>query len=232
MADKKTPEQIAKEKEANDAKAALDKMQAMVDKLPENIQAGFSAALSDLAKQQAAAAEAAKAAASDDDDDDDGEVDLERMDRSQFAKWMTGQMIKEVNKVLKPVSQQLETTSKEAEQDKLRAEVQKMRDKYPDFDEFKPEMQVILKDNPGIKIESLYKLAKVNNPEKVAELEKADQEKNPNKGEEKAKFLGLLPTSTNSADDDEDAGNMDPDSAATAAWEEAFKDIPEALFGS
>lgn len=233
MAEKKTAEELAKEAEEKAAKDALATMQGMIEKLPGDIQAGFTKALGDVASAQAAAAAKAAADADDDDPDNDKDVDLERMDRGQFAQHLTGIMAKEVNKLLKPIAKRLDDSSVDQERANVASQVDKMRDKHDDFDQWKPEMAAVLKANPGMKLESLYKLAKVDNPDKVKELaEKIAEDDGGNKGKSTEKFLGLMPTNTSGNDNDEEVGNMSPKDAADAAWDEAFEGVPEAMLGS
>ena len=234
MAEKKTAEELAKEAEEKAAKDALATMQGMIEKLPGDIQAGFSKALGEVATAQAAAAAKAAADAGDDDEEDKA-LDIERLSNTDLTAYMIGKMTKEVNKLLKPIATRLDESSADQEKANVGAQVDKMRAKHEDFDQWKPEMAAVLKANPGMKLESLYKLAKVDNPDKVKELaEKAAEEggENKNKGKSTEKFLGLMPTNTSGNDNDEETGSMSPKEAADAAFDEVFKDIPAEMFGT
>lgn len=228
----KTKEQLEQEAKDKAASDALTKMQSMIEKMPESIQAGFTKALSDVAAAQAAAAKAATSTNDDDPGDDEDDVDLEKMSRAELMKYMSSAIIKDVNKALKPVAQRLDEITSTTERSAVAAQVDKARAKYEDFDEWKAEINQLHKENPGLNVDRLYTLARAENPDKVAELTAKAKEQSEKSGGDKKPFLGLTPTSTNSADDNDDDGRMSPQDAATAAFDEAFKDIPEELFGT
>jgi len=158
-------------------------------------------------------------------------ADLESMDRKQFMGHMLGQVEKIITKSMKGLTDQLQTVSSSSEEQRLLIEVKELQAKHKDFNDFKPEMAKIAKDNPELSLTRIYALAKAENPDKVKELEEkySKDESEDDKGSEDNKsskskpgFGGLLPTSGGS---EEVPSDMDTKTAADTAWAKTMVDV-------
>jgi len=227
MAEKDDDKTKKLDKDNADNKVALEEMNKMIKSLPANIQESFQNALANVAAAQPAA-ESAK------EPDDDKDIDLEKLDRAGFAKYMSKTIVGEVNKLLKPVQDSIEQNSSDASKDKLKGAVTAARAKFDDFDEFKDGIIKLHKENPDTSPEDLYHLAKAHNPDKVAELakvagEKKTEDDKKTKDETETVFGGFFPTGI-TGDHGDKEGKMSADDAADDAWEKAMKDVPASMF--
>lgn len=171
------------------------------------------------------------------DDDDDGDAgndflgasseDIERLSRTEFANKIIERVAKAVDKQMKQVSEEVDGVRKDAGSTALEAEIEKLEGKHKDFWDWQPEIKALAKENPGTSIKRLYTMAKGENPNKLAELDKKYKSDEDDKGGDKSKgkgkgFGGLTPTSSET----EPTNKMDKKSAADKAFEETMGDIP------
>ena len=212
-----------------ESKAALEEMNKMIKGLPANIQESFQNALANVAANQ-------PAPELEPEKDDDVDVDLEKLDRAGFAKYISKTIVGEVNKLLKPVQDGIEQNSSVAAKDKLKGAVTAARAKFDDFDEFKDGIIKLHGENPNTSPEDLYHLAKAHNPDNVAELaktagEKKMEEDKKNKDETEVVFGGFFPAGI-TGDHGDNKGKMSQDDAADAAWDAAMKDVPASMLST
>ncbi len=164
-----------------------------------------------------------------DDDDDAGglnsdDADLEGMSRTDFANSIIDRVAKAVNKQIKEVSNSVEDVRKDSNTKSLEMEVEKLEGKHKDFWDWQPEIRALAKENSGTSVARLYNMAKQENPEKLAELDKK-YKKNDGKGGDssgkKENFGGLMPTSSTMESNDK----MDKKSAAEKAFDETMGNV-------
>lgn len=110
-------------------------------------------------------------------DDIEGEfsvdgVDLERLDRKQLVSLIMKGVSAEVAKAVKPLSEQISSVDTNTNKLSAQQQVEKILadPKNKDFNDWVPEMKVILKDNPNLSIKAALTLARTENPDKTKEL--------------------------------------------------------------
>lgn len=222
-----TKEELDKTKKAEEQNEGINALTKLVESLPADIQKGFTSALADVqAQQNAAIKAAADAKPVVDDDPDDKDFDIDRASRGDFADWMSRRLVREVNKVLKPLSEQIEKTSDDNSRSQLVREIDTVRAAHSDFNDWKPEMGVLHKQNPALSVQDLYDLAKVRNPDKVAEFEKTAKEEKDKIEQKTDPFGGLMPTNT-TGNEEEAKQDMTRDEASTAAWDSVMSEVPK-----
>lgn len=147
---------------------------------------------------------------------DKGEPDLEVMSNKELVE----HVVKELSeKILKPVNAQITSVSNELQRTKGQGEIKEVSSKYPDFWEFKDEIEARVKSNPGLSLDDAYTLARKDNATKATEIDtKAREEREAKEREASTEtvFGGLLPTSLPVAPNQK----MTPKEASEAAWEE------------
>ena len=133
-------------------------------------------------------------------------------------------VVKEVGKVvddkLDSVTDTLKGTQQDLNDTRLAGQVKELMNDNPDFMDWKSEMAAIARDNPSLSIERIYGLAKMESPEKAAELTEkyTDADKKEDKG-----FLSLMPTGGAYDDSDE---KPTKEEAGEKAWEETIAQFP------
>lgn len=152
------------------------------------------------------------------------DADLEALDRKGFLDVILSQ----VNKSLEGVQTKLESTVGGLRDDlstkDLKKALTQAASKYKDFKDWGKEIKQLSEENPTLSVERLYKLARVENPDRAKELDEKYAE--PDKDDTGNKktiggFGGLTPTS---GAIDEKPENMDMKQASEAAWSEVFQD--------
>lgn len=196
----------------------------------EGLQASQAATAERLAELDAAGKQKQNLDEGDGDDGDDflgnSSEDIERLSRTEFANKIIDRVVKAVDKQMKTVAEQVDGVRKDAGNTALELEIEKMEDKHKDFWEWQPEIKALAKENPGTSIKRLYTMARGENPEKLADLDKKyKSDENDGKGGDapkKGKFGGLTPTSSVT----EPTDKMDKKSAADKAFDDTMGDIP------
>jgi hypothetical protein len=184
---------------------------------------GLTGVMRDL-MQQAANQPRGRATPEPDDEEDDElpPEELETLDRSAFGKYLTGQVLKAINKqVVAPINEQLAAITNKTTGNEIRADVQGLASQHKDFWEWKDEMIALANENKGIAPRRLYQLARADNPKKAEELDIKHGLK-PKPGSESPRkqrlnFGGLTPGSSGAGSRNQ---KMTPKDAATAAWAE------------
>lgn len=155
----------------------------------------------------------------------DAPLDLETMDRSQFA----AHIVKTVQKdVVAPLQATLTQSGKRIEVSEAKQQLETALEKHGDFMEFREGIATVVKENPNLSLDQAYVLAKNAAPEKVKELddaaavEAAEKKKVADADKPQIRqfsnelpFGGLTPTSGVVTTDE----NMDSRKAGNVAWE-------------
>lgn len=160
-------------------------------------------------------------------DDKSDDVDLEKMSRADFANHLRKTFTGDLKSVLEPVLRGFDGVRTEAGRTRLELDVSEAEEKYPDLWDFEDEIKAELKQRPDLSVDEAYHLARAHNPDKTKEVvEKQEKEsklaKEKEEADKAADFLGFTPTSGKYAVDKV----MDPDKAASTAWDATVKGTP------
>lgn len=191
------------------------------------------AELNNLAKQRAQAAQQPpqQQEPEEEDEPEPSPTDLETMDRAEYARYITGQVIKELKTVLKPVEQKVNQVDQTVVAQRLATEVTELSARHKDFYEWQDEMLAIQRENPTLSVSRLYALAKAENPAKATELAKkysadggdaSDGSKQQEKKTLKVSFGGFAPNGSGAASANR---KMAPREAAIAAWDQVVGEL-------
>lgn len=179
-------------------------------------------AVTALAQQGRASSEAL----ADDDDMDDGTdgADLESLSRADFASHLLKQINKQFSKPIEELGNQIKEVQSSVSQVDSKTVVQHFADGHKDFWDWKPELEAIVKETPGISVERAYALARQENPDKAKEL---DQKYSPpsDEGKETKPFGGLTPTSGQTSK----STTMSSEEAVEAAWNDTMAELGTAI---
>jgi len=149
--------------------------------------------------------------------------DVDAMTNGELVEHITKQVS---SSILTPIQKQLTDLSTRMEKDTLSTQINTAAATYPDFWEYREEIQNRVKDNPNMSMDDAYHLALKDNKGKTEELaRKRTEDAAAAKAAEDAKkpaFAGLLPTSNLSSA----STKMQPKDAAQAAWDEVMADVP------
>lgn len=234
---------VSKDKD-KDKEVDLTKQVAALTDLVGKLAGGFDAqnkaindlttnvgSLSNMNKEQLAAQQAATAAASEEGEQTFDSNDLEGMDRSAFMDVILNKMNKGFDQFSEQMTTKLDNVNNSVSSSNVKSELKEVMDKNSDFNHYKTEISEIAKQNPEMKISDMYTLAKANNPERVAEVDKIlKTESDQKQVEDAAKgnqnktkgYGGLTPTS---GQRQEMPSDMTQDAAGTSAWDETMADI-------
>ncbi len=137
-----------------------------------------------------------------------------------------GHMVKGMSKMAEEIKGVIEESVGEVKDvsDKTAAEqeARQVMGAHPDLGAYVSEIKAEIKAVPGLSLEKAYYLAKINNPDKVAEVNAAANKDKEGEDEDKVKvpsFGGLTPTSGISTKNQ----RMKPLDAAAAAWNEVME---------
>lgn len=151
--------------------------------------------------------------------------EVDELKNSEFA----GHLLEKVEDLLKPQNELIAAIAGKQNDNAVTAELQKASDAHEDFWEWKAEMGEINKATPGLSVERMYLLARMENPKKAAEIDKAkeDTKENTKTQEAAPRFGGLTTTST--LGDGSDVGKMSKADAVEAAWNEVMGSLPPGM---
>lgn len=160
------------------------------------------------------------------------ESELEAMPRKQLVNFILEQMNGVMKENLKSLKSDINSTREESARDRVMRQVTEMREKHKDFDDWKDEMQVLVKKNPMLDAREAYLLARAGDSKKAKDLDEkyskdaaedddgnADRSKGDKGPEKKTGFGGMRPGSGARS---EESHSMDKDEAFEKAWEESF----------
>ena len=158
------------------------------------------------------------------------DIDLETLDRKDFAKFLLGKITTniqdEMKKALEGVDSKVQNLATSFESSKATEQIEKTAADNPDFWEWSAEIKALLNENPSLSVKRAYSLAKSENQKKATEL---DKKYNPPKNEKKeASFLGLTPTSSLSTRET-GAVKMTPNEAAEKAFDKIMGDLGDVI---
>ena len=202
---------------------------------------GMNTGLKELMKKADDRAEAERRAAENaapppDDDEPDDELDdekLEELPRRKFLDFMLTRVAKHMDTSLAEVKAAVQQIGNQTARNSLEQEANAFASTHEDFADFEQEMIQIAKESPGLSVARIYKLAKVENPDKAKAVEKkyADAKKAREEGEGKGKETppppprragrasnGLSPSGTGGSEPNRRMSEQD---AAMKAWDEA-----------
>lgn len=149
-------------------------------------------------------------------------MDLETMDRSQFAEHMSKNLLQIIRKeMFEPLSEQIKGTQGRIGKMSAQDELSGMVEKHKDFADWREAMSQRLKGNEQLSLEDAYKLARADDPKKAAELD-AKYNPKPKTFDATLGFYGF----GDSASTDAKSGKMDAKQAAEAAWSETMANLP------
>lgn len=151
-----------------------------------------------------------------------GDEDLERMDRKSFLGVIREEMKEVVSELAGNVNNEITEVKSTVSKSSLEQEVQQVIKDNPDFMEWKDEIGVLAKENPGLSIKRMYTLAKTENPEKVEELKEKYPDKEESDETKKPGYGGLTPAGGTRTDAPTD---MDSETAAENAWEQTMQNV-------
>lgn len=159
-------------------------------------------------------------------DDDDGDLDpgnkdLEEMSRADFANTIMDKVVKAVSKQIEQVTESVSAVRKDTGNIALEHEIEKLETANKDFWDWQDEIKVLANENPNTNLKRLYNMAKHENPDKLAELDKkykANEDKGAGDDPKKKPFGGLTPTSSTT----EHTEKMDKKTAADKAYEDTM----------
>lgn len=134
-------------------------------------------------------------------------------------------VVTEVGKVvddkLETVAGKLTETQQDINDTRLAGQLKELMNDHKDFLDWKPELAAIAKEHPTLSIDRIYKLAKIEDPEKAKELEEKYKD---DKGKDKDKdFISLMPTG-GAYDDSEEKPTKEE--AGNKAWDETVAQFP------
>lgn len=202
----------------------------------DNMTKGQEQKISALQQQLEEARDRGEAAPADED------VDLEGMNRKEFAGWLENRLGKRLSSLVQDVDKKVETVSESTRQREIETEIERSAAKHGDFYEWVSEMRSIHEKNPTLSVEDAYMLARAHDPKKAAQLDakgqvskkkdtdKQEPEKDTQQGKDKSasqkgNFGGMTPGGAKTSQ----PSNMTPQQAAEDAWE---KTMAKSGFGS
>jgi len=156
------------------------------------------------------------------------DVDLEQLDRRQFATFIVRQaeaaFKEEIKNMLGTVDSKVQDLATRFESKNASEQITKVSDNNPDFWEWSSEIKQLLSENPTLTVNRAYALAKSENPKKAEELHKKFAKPEPKKQQS---FFGLTPTSSISTRSN--AGKMSQKEAAEAAFDKVMGELGDRI---
>lgn len=190
------------------------------------------AELNALAKQRAQTAQTQPQQQEEEEEESPpNDIDLETMDRAEYARYITQQVIRELKTVLKPVEQKVNQVDQTVLANRLATEVAELSTRHKDFYEWQDEMLSIQREHPNLSVHRLYALARAENPAKATELDKkysadgggqSDGSRTQEKKTLKVSFGGFAPNGSGGASMNR---KMAPREAAIAAWDQVVGEL-------
>lgn len=167
------------------------------------------------------------------------ESDIEKMSRTEFARYLMEQVTSGLDEKLQPFQESVQALSEMSHKDRLSMTFEQARGKFKDFDQWKDEMAALVERTGLTDPEDLYTLARSKNPDKAKELDEAakaaDKEikQTSKEAPQKPSFLGLMPTnSPPSGESSEGPKFKTTQDAAASAFDEIMAGLPDEIGGS
>lgn len=157
-------------------------------------------------------------------------VDLEQLDRNQFGTMILSKFMERLDAhmegKLKPFEQKIGQIESTVVQDLGRRNIADVSSANKDLYEWKDEIAVILKESPQLSLARALAIARAENPDKNAAMQKKYASSGGDGDRQKLAFLGLTPTSRSGPSDGK-GGKMKLSEAA----ERAFDDVVASFGG-
>ena len=156
---------------------------------------------------------------------DEEEIDsttLETLPRAQFMDVMLRKFKANLEASLQPINERINNVGNTVETRSLMEEGQKVKAEKADFMEWKDEMTALAKEHPTLGIRRLYNLARADNPEKAAEMDKKYKKKDDGENpppKSKPRPFSMSPGGGAGTTETRNQ-RMNPKDAAQAAWED------------
>lgn len=171
-------------KEQFDAKAAITAVDGKIDKLIATLEKGKNESFDPVKLLKELGAEEEQPSLKKG-TEKEGEQDFENMTPKDFAQFVVGSTLKEVQTALKPLVDRVEVL-------RVRSEVGECKEKYSDFMDFKEDVFKAAMNNPSLSLEDAY--LKVAGGKRVAEQrtateKRAKEDKEKEERERRAPFL-------------------------------------------
>lgn len=160
----------------------------------------------------------------------DEDVDLETMDRKEFAAYLMSNLRGTMEEGLKPFKQSFQQLDEKIDAHGLSTMIKDFKKDHPDFFEWKAEMQALIKENPTLTPARAYSLARAEaRPERIKEVDaKYGLGKPEQSNGADMKFLSLFPANGSSSTT-KGAGRMKPNEAAEAAWNSVMSTVGQTV---
>jgi hypothetical protein len=145
-------------------------------------------------------------------------VDLETLSRTDFAKYLMGQLRSVVEEQVKPLGERFGQLDEKIDGQSLGILIKDFSKDHPDFFEWTEEIRGLVKENPTLTPARLYTLARSEN---AAKAKKLDEKYGLNKPKVNGADLplSLFPSTSTPSATKGSAGKMSPKQAAEAAWD-------------
>jgi hypothetical protein len=151
-------------------------------------------------------------------------VDMEQLDRQQFAALMLSKFEERLSHhlkdTLKPFEEKISQVSTRVEEDMANREVNGIASSKKDFYEWRTEIGQLVKDTPNLSVARAYTIARSENPEKAKKMDEKYAEK---KESTTQGFVGLSPTGGGGRG--EGAGKLKFNEAAEKAYADVLSEL-------
>jgi hypothetical protein len=206
-------EQADKEK-AEKAEARMTALAEAVQTLAGSVQ-GMQSNMQQMAEQIGR-----QIAARDDVKEIQVDMDLEKLDRKDFAAYITSQIMDRIQaEIVKPIKDEVGGITTHLGRNSIETQVRETAAVKLDFMEWKTEITDTLKANPKLTVRQAYALVREEFPDKA---KKMDEKYMPKVKKETPAFLGLMPSSSRTVS----TSKMTATDAAEAAWESVMGSLP------
>lgn len=218
-------------------KVDLDALAKSVEALAGTV-TGLHGNMQTIANSHKELLDAMKAKSDNDDDgregkEDDMDINLETASRTDFAKYLLGEVQKVVEGAVTPIKEKTDEVDTKVTKGSLKAMIEELKaGPHPDIEEWGAELKDIMKESPGLSLKRAMRLAKEENPKKAKELgekladekKKADEEAVAAKKAERKNFGGLTPSGSTTKSENT---RMSQTEASEAAWEEVESQLDD-----
>lgn len=161
--------------------------------------------------------------------EEEAAIDYERLTNTQMIQLMGNTVDQKLGKLNTMLEEKFGKVNNEMIATDLKKQVDVSRGLHKDFDKWTDTMKTLFTENPYLKVEDAYQLARSRNPERAkeidTEMEKLQAGDDGSAVNSKRPFGGLTPTSRGSAEGEGEAKYKTFEEAAGAAWDEVMSDV-------
>jgi hypothetical protein len=153
-------------------------------------------------------------------------VDMEQLDRKEFASLLLTKfqdsLTSHLKESMKPLEERVGQVSSKLEEDLANREVNSAAGQRPDFYEWRPEISALVKENPSLSVTRAYTIARSENADKAKQMDTkyAKKSDTPARG-----FTDLSLSPTGGGGRGEDSGKMKFNEAAEKAYEDVLASL-------